>query len=148
MAGVGAVVGRDKGLADRAEFVLQNDRALIAEAQDRARGCARGLGAFCSLQHGRHADAAAEKDRLCAERRDVKPVAERSEHVEFVTLPAGSQPLGAAALDLEHDVQRAVFSQADRDRAAEQVALPACDVYKLAALRRGRDLRRVQHEPV
>ena len=148
MAGVGAVVGRDKGLADRAEFVLQNDRALIAEAQNGARGCTRRLGALCGLQHGRHADAAAEKDRLCAERRHVKPVAERAEHVERVAFFAGGQPLGAAALDLEHDVQRAVFSKADRDRAAEHIALPARDVYKLAALRRGRDLRRVQHEPV
>ena len=78
----------------------------------------------------------------------VKPVAERAEHVERVALFARSQPLSAAALDLKYDMQRAVFSEADRDRAAEHVALPACDVYKLAALRRGRDLRRVQHEPV
>ena len=75
-------------------------------------------------------------------------MAERPKHVQLVPLFAGGQPFGAAALDLEYDVQRAVPGQTDRDRAAEHIALPARDVYKLAALRRGRDLRRVQHEPV
>ena len=83
MAGIGAVVGRDEGLAFVAEVALKDNGALIAEAEDSRRLCALLYCLAHAAEHGGHADAATDEHRSAAERADVKAVAERAEHIEL-----------------------------------------------------------------
>ena len=145
MAGIGAVVGRDEGLAFVAEVALKDNGALIAEAEDSRRLCALLYCLAHAAEHGGHADAAADEHRSAAERADVKAVAERAEHIELVAGPALAEPLRALALHLKDDAQLGRLPCTDRDRAAQQMTLAAGNVNELAALRQLRDLRCVQH---
>ena len=145
MTRIGAVVGRDEGLALVAEVAFENDRALAAEAEDSGRLRALLYRLAHAAEHGGHADAAADEYRRVTERGDLKAVAERAEHIQLVARLALAEPCCTLALYLKDDAKLGRFPCADRDGAAQQMALAAGNMYELAALRFCGDFGCVQH---
>ena len=148
MTRVGAVVGGDKGLAFVAEVALKDHRTLVAETEDCGRLCTLFYCRANTSKHRRYANAAADKNRTIAQCLHVKAVSERSKHVEHIADLAFAQPLRTVTLHLKNNAQMAALPGADRNRAAQQMTLTACNVHELAALRQFNDFRRVQHHQI